>query len=537
MDNAWKKGKEGVMFYQDKENLLCTDIEVPDGIEELTLSGFSGVRISKKNTKSFPNIKRLVISEEVQTIKISNLMFPNVRDVISKSQHFTSGHMLQASTSKNGLKILQNAFCLHPDEIIDLNGVCQIEELALCGCMTTNLINTEQVEVIQDNGFAGSAFEKIEPEAGHVLMAGSILIKASVSEDGKIDVPAETTAVDFTNIDFNKFDAVVLHNLNTLNRISKYGLSSTVIFAEDCEIPEYEFNGRSYFANTENIKVNAQNQYYKSINGILYSKDGERLIKCPGKKQGIVNIPEGVKRIKDTAFFHTGISEVILPTTLKEIGYMAFCGCGNLSKLTLYNGVEIIDEWAFASTSITDIRLPDSIKEIRTGAFLIAGLKKVCLPNPAVKLNNDSLSALAIYVENWKYLPSNFINAIAHLQILTVMLESDVVKIMQNNKITYIQKQVVWEKDFDTLKKEYLTIDDLIDFYNRHQVEILKSLLQDKREKDFAEAFMLSKSLLDSKTLRKVAIELLEFANNRKLSIAQAYILNTLKSDKLDFSI
>ncbi len=65
--------------------------------------------------------------------------------------------------------------------------------------------------------------------------------------------------------------------------------------------------------------VEEENEYYKAIDGVLYSKDGKRLISIPcGKKfnNDTFKIPEGVEWINELAFSRTKlIKKIILPNS------------------------------------------------------------------------------------------------------------------------------------------------------------------------------------------------------------------------------
>ena len=65
-------------------------------------------------------------------------------------------------------------------------------------------------------------------------------------------------------------------------------------------------------------------------------------------------IPEGVEEIGDKAFFGcTALRAVRLPSTLKRIGDHAFCGCTGMTEpLRLPAGVESIGDGAFAGTPL-----------------------------------------------------------------------------------------------------------------------------------------------------------------------------------------
>ena len=53
---------------------------------------------------------------------------------------------------------LLNTFCKKPGEEIDLKDVSSIEDYAFEGCMSTNVINTDDITTLSRKSFAGSAY-------------------------------------------------------------------------------------------------------------------------------------------------------------------------------------------------------------------------------------------------------------------------------------------------------------------------------------------------------------------------------------------
>ena len=74
----------------------------------------------------------------------------------------------------------------------------------------------------------------------------------------------------------------------------------------------------------ENINIFDNSKTYKSIDGIVYSYDGKRLLKCPRGKTGHVTIPEGTEVIAASAFKHCHIDSVSFPSTLIQLENDAF---------------------------------------------------------------------------------------------------------------------------------------------------------------------------------------------------------------------
>lgn len=119
------------------------------------------------------------------------------------------------------------------------------------------------------------------------------------------------------------------------------------------------------------ITVDSGNNYYESIDGILFDRDHETLIKYPsGMTTDSYMVPSGVRTIGDRAFAGVGLSSVILPEGLREIGTSAFNGCKNLETIVLPNTVRTMNMFAFSGcTSLSSVTLSEKLTELKTNAF------------------------------------------------------------------------------------------------------------------------------------------------------------------------
>ena len=177
--------------------------------------------------------------------------------------------------------------------------------------------------------------------------------------------------------------------------------SCTVKFpASMKEISAYELN---YHDSTKSavystrLDVAEDSPYFESEDGVVYSKDGTKLIAAPILYWKDLAIPEGVKTvgewacvqceignpgfpdtlvtIEEGAFENSSASEVVLPDSVKRIGdrafqYLGLWGSSSLKKLSLGNGVESIGDWAFSRMGDTELVLPEPLKSVGMGAFL-----------------------------------------------------------------------------------------------------------------------------------------------------------------------
>lgn len=97
----------------------------------------------------------------------------------------------------------------------------------------------------------------------------------------------------------------------------------------------------------EKIHVSEDNPVYKSVDSVLFTKDGKELLQYPQKKQGISYVvPEGVEIIGYGACSNTSFTSVSLPSTLKRIENNAFSS-SKLTEAVIPAGVSYIGKTAF----------------------------------------------------------------------------------------------------------------------------------------------------------------------------------------------
>lgn len=122
----------------------------------------------------------------------------------------------------------------------------------------------------------------------------------------------------------------------------------------NCPITEYRFEGF--------------NPNYKLVDGVIYSKDGEKLIAFPSGREGSFKVPECVKTIGDCAFENSILSEIIIPEGLKKIGDSALCDCKNLKSITLPEGLQDLGEDALCCTFVP-LHIPNSLSKFGSNAL------------------------------------------------------------------------------------------------------------------------------------------------------------------------
>ena len=117
----------GVVVYRSNvpKGAGVFDMDIAPGIKEVTIK-YDLLMLGCE--KSFPDVEKLIIGEDVVSIEILNTLFPNVRWVLSMNYEFETGSYLVYNHF--GFKTLLNAFCRGADETIDLGDIDSIDNFA-----------------------------------------------------------------------------------------------------------------------------------------------------------------------------------------------------------------------------------------------------------------------------------------------------------------------------------------------------------------------------------------------------------------------
>lgn len=104
------------------------------------------------------------------------------------------------------------------------------------------------------------------------------------------------------------------------------------------------------------FEVSPDHASYKTMNGVLYSKDGKTLIAYPaGRKDAAYQMEDTVEEIAPCAFSFTQLQWIHFPAIeawqVERIGENAFFGCENLRQICLQPSISFIGEQALHGCS------------------------------------------------------------------------------------------------------------------------------------------------------------------------------------------
>lgn len=133
----------------------------------------------------------------------------------------------------------------------------------------------------------------------------------------------------------------------------------------------------------ESIEVDEENPIFKTIDGLLFSKDGTGLYCYPGgvKSEKYV-VPEHVTWIGGAAFgYNEHIVTLELPTTIKEF-HSTFWGCTRLEKVNLPENLTYISAYMFTDcSSLKSVEIPSGVTYMGESVFRgCSSLESIVLP-------------------------------------------------------------------------------------------------------------------------------------------------------------
>lgn len=179
------------------------------------------------------------------------------------------------------------------------------------------------------------------------------------------DIESVTLPDSLTTIEKNAFyNCEKLKSVTIPQNVSSIGLAAFV-------------EGLSESSLTE-IKVDPENPYFSEKDGVVFSKDGTKLIVFPSGRSGDYQIPDGTVSVGDYAFYYcVNVSSITVPGSVRSLGEGTFGNCSSLTKAVLNEGLEEIGEYAFQSSSgIRDIIIPASVKSVgKNGLRLSSGCR------------------------------------------------------------------------------------------------------------------------------------------------------------------
>lgn len=163
------------------------------------------------------------------------------------------------------------------------------------------------------------------------------------------------------------FEDYAFHN----SADTHYGYVERLVLGKNMAV--VDINGVFGSNKLVSVEVDPENQYYASLDGVLFDKAMLNLVYFPGGITGTYTIPGTVTSIGTRVFQSKEISGIVIGKNITSIGDQAFNSCKNLVSVTFEAGgeSELIfgTEVFFGCSALPSIELPERLAVLGDGAF------------------------------------------------------------------------------------------------------------------------------------------------------------------------
>ena len=421
--------------YAFEDCSFLTSITIPDSITSIKRYAFSGC--SSLTSITIPNsvttigeysfydcssLTSITIPDSITSIKryafsgcssLTSITIPNSVTTIGEYSFYDCSSLTSITISNSVTSIEYGAFsgCSSLTSVTIPNSVTEIG-----GWIFSNCSSLVQINVISTNKHYSSVEGVLYDKDKKVLICYPI-----GKQDTFFTIPNSVTSIDSCAFDCSSLTSITIPNsVTTIGYHAFRGCSSltsitipnSVILIDNgafyncssltsitipnsvISIGEYTFYGCSSLesvaigsgvssigdraflscSSLTHINVISTNEYYSSVEGVLYNKGRTVLIYYPLGKETSFTIPYGVTSIGYEAFRScSSLTSIIIPNSVTSIQHEAFFGCSSLESVTIADSVTSIGYYAFLGcpslTSITFEGTMDQWNAISKGTY------------------------------------------------------------------------------------------------------------------------------------------------------------------------
>jgi len=384
----WKNARENIKT-----------VVIADGITSISDCAFYGC--SNLIAITIPNSVAIVGEYAfLACTGLTNITFPDSINEIGKGAFYQCSNLTDITLCNGVTSIGGHAFydCNKLENLILPDTICSIGEYAFYNCTSLTSIDIPNSITYLSNNIFNNCENLEDVSLPTNLTTIGYMAFCDCSSLNSITIPEGVTTIGFSA--FSGCNNI--KNITVPKNVSSIGRWA-LICGESLEL----------------INADESSQYFKSIDGVLFSKDGTRIVQYPSGRSGDYTIPTGVTRIGIGAFNDcTKLTNITIPDGITDIEMAAFQECTSLEKITLPesavnlseqlfymctnlkevnipNGVTAIKEMTFNScTSLTEVNIPGSVTSIGSRAFMgCDNLINITIPDSVTSIGMEAFKS------------------------------------------------------------------------------------------------------------------------------------------------
>ncbi len=438
-ENAFYSSLDGVLFNKDKTTLITypkhkTDMvfSLPESVTKIEASAFNQnkhiktvifnenlVEICDYAFKECDNLGSISLPDSVKKIgkeaflscdSLTSAHLGCVEEIGREAFRYTNIKILTIPKTLKKMDIQAFMFNDALTSVTIEEGVEEISSQAFAHCISLEEVSIpDSVTSIASNAFFGTKLKQLDDALyiGEKLLSctasGSYTVKEGTrfiangafkeSHVTHVNLPDSMEHIDagaFSGAE--ELESVKMPETITgisMGAFNDTKLKSIYIGKNVKYIAPGVFNNCDYL---EEIIVHEDNQYFASVDGVLYNKDKTQIITYPNNKKdaeftvpetacklGNLNSNDNIKKLilpismtiipEGFCADCESLTEVVFGENVTQIGINSFRNCKNLTDINLPEGLEIIGHGAFEGTAINKITLPESVRKIGGRAF------------------------------------------------------------------------------------------------------------------------------------------------------------------------
>ena len=267
--------------------------------------------------------------------------------------------------------------------------------------------------------------ESFATEAEFTVENG-VLTAVELNEATSVTTPSGVTSIgDYAFENLDTLESVTIsEGVTSIGEGAFSGCSALARVDIPASVTEVDPWAFDHCSSLVKITVAKDNPSFKSVNGMLLTKDGKKILQGVNGK---VVVPPGVEVIGDSAFYGLtgltsvtipngvgeleeyafgrcdGLSRIVIPGSVTNIAYYALGGCGNLVSIEVAagnevycskNGMLLTKDGTFLLQGVNgNVTIPPGIQMIGESAFeSLGGFASVTIPDGVTHIGDYAFS-------------------------------------------------------------------------------------------------------------------------------------------------